>query len=82
MSDDNKPNNSGRDRKPGDVKVPPRNWLIWTLILVAIPMVIFLRTKTDGKYPTITRQKLVEIVESDMPVKGKIYYARRASEIS
>jgi len=75
MSDENKPNNSGKDRKPGDVKVPPRNWLIWTLIFVAIPVVIFLRTKTDAKFPTKTRQEL-EVLLNDpaSQVKGKIFY--------
>ena len=74
MSDDNKQNN--KDRKSNEVKVPPRNWLIWTLILVAIPVVIFFRTKTESKYPTITRQALVKLLENEqMKVEGKIYYA-------
>src|SRR3954465_4299237 len=75
MSDENKPNNSGKDRKSNEVKVPPRTWLIWTLILIVIPMVIFFRTKTEQKYPAITRQKLQQILDSDMQVEGKIYYA-------
>jgi cell division protease FtsH len=75
MSDENKPNNSGKDRKTNEVKVPPRTWLIWTLILIVIPMVIFFRTKTEQKYPAITRQKLQQILNSDMQVEGKIYYA-------
>lgn len=74
MSDDNKQNN--KDRKSGDVKVPPRNWLIWTLILVAIPVVIFFRTKTEGKYPTVSRQALVKLLDSpEIKAEGKIYYA-------
>jgi cell division protease FtsH len=75
MPDENKPNNSGKDRKSNEVKVPPRTWLIWTLILIVIPMVIFFRTKTEQKYPAITRQKLQQILDSDMQVEGKIYYA-------
>ena len=58
MSDDNKEKNSGKDRKPGEVKVPPRNWLIWTLILVAIPVVIFFRQKTESNYNLVSRQEL------------------------
>src|ERR1043165_8971312 len=74
MSDENKQNN--KDRKSGDVKVPPRNWLIWTLILIAIPVVIFFRTKTESKYPSITRQELVKLLHSpDLKLDGKIYYA-------
>lgn len=74
MSDENKPNNSGKDRKPGDVKVPPRTWLVWTLILIVIPMVIFFRTQKEQKYPQVTRQKLQQILDSDMQVEGKIFY--------
>src|SRR5207245_2017362 len=74
MSDDNKQNN--KDRKSGEVKVPPRNWLVWTLILVAIPVVIFFRTKTEGKYPIFTRQQLVGYLANDVyKLSGKIYYA-------
>src|SRR5262249_51181503 len=73
MSDDNKQNN--KDRKSSDVKVPPRNWLVWTLILVAIPVVIFFRTKTESKYPTITRQALVTFLNRAVRMEGKFYYA-------
>jgi cell division protease FtsH len=73
MSDENKQNN--KDRKSGDVKVPPRNWLIWTLILVAIPVVIFFRTKTEGNYQTWSRQDLEAFLATDTKVEGKIFYA-------
>lgn len=76
MSDENKQTPPGKgDRKSGDVKVPPRNWLIWTLILIAVPAIIFFRTKADSKYPPISRAKLVEIVDSGAKMEGKIYYA-------
>jgi cell division protease FtsH len=73
MSDENKQNN--KDRKSGDVKVPPRNWLIWTLILVAIPVVIFFRTKTEGNYQMWSRQDLEAFLATDTKVDGKIFYA-------
>ncbi len=74
MSDENKQNN--KDRKSGEVKVPPRNWLIWTLILVAIPVVIFFRTKTESKWPTFTRQQLIAYLDdTSTKMEGKIYYA-------
>src|SRR5688572_12851160 len=76
MSDENKEKNSGKDRKSGDVKVPPRNWLIWTLILVAIPVVIFFRTKTESSFKVISRQELEILVAGSKTngVTGKIYY--------
>src|SRR6186997_1402770 len=74
MSDENKDKNSGKDRKPGEVKVPPRNWLIWTIILVAIPVVIFFRTKTESNYNLISRQTLEKWLSSDERIEGKIFY--------
>ncbi|HEV8541296.1 MAG TPA: ATP-dependent zinc metalloprotease FtsH [Verrucomicrobiae bacterium] len=74
MSDENKQN--GKDRKSGDVKVPPRNWLVWTLILVAIPVVIFLRTKTEHAFPAMLRPQLEALLaDKDSKIDGKIYYA-------
>lgn len=83
MSDENKQTSPGKggDRKPGDVKVPPRNWLIWMLILIAVPAVIFFRTKADAKYPMISRAKLVSLVEAEVPMEGKIYYAPPQSSV-
>jgi cell division protease FtsH len=76
MSDDNKEKNSGKDRKSGDVKVPPRNWLIWILIVVAIPVVIFFRTKTESNFKTVTRQELELLLAGAQTngVTGKIFY--------
>jgi cell division protease FtsH len=73
MSDENKDKNAGKDRKPGEVKVPPRNWLIWTIILVAIPVVIFFRTKTENNYNIVSRQTLEKWLESNEKIEGKIY---------
>jgi cell division protease FtsH len=76
MSDENKEKNSGKDRKPGEVKVPPRNWLIWTLILVAIPVVIFFRQKTESNYNMVTRQELEGLLAGAKTngIQGKIFY--------
>ena len=74
MSDENKEKNSGKDRKTGEVKVPPRNWLIWTIILVAIPVVIFFRTKTENNLNLVTRQQLEGWLKSGEKIEGKIYY--------
>src|SRR5687767_1247377 len=76
MSDENKEKNSGKDRKTGEVKVPPRNWLIWTIILVAIPVVIFLRTRTESNYNMVSRQDLEALLAGSKTngIQGKIYY--------
>ena len=75
MSDENKEKNSGKDRKPGEVKVPPRNWLIWTIILVAIPVVIFLRTRTESNFNMVSRQELEVLLAGAKTngIQGKIF---------
>ena len=67
MSDENKEKNSGKDRKTGEVKVPPRNWLIWTVILVAIPVVIFLRTRTDRRIALVLPALLFATIHFHLP---------------
>src|SRR5687768_245437 len=76
MSDENKEKNSGKDRKTGEVKVPPRNWLIWTIILIAIPVVIFLRTRTESNFNMVSRQDLEVLLAGSKTngIQGKIYY--------
>ena len=83
MSDENKDKNSGKDRKSGDVKVPPRNWLIWTLIVVAIPVVIFFRTKTESNFEMVTRQKLEQLLAGAQTngIQGKIFYPPPQSSV-
>ena len=83
MSDENKDKNSGKDRKSGDVKVPPRNWLIWTLIVVAIPVVIFFRTKTESNFKMVTRQELELLLAGAQTngIEGKIFYPPPQSSV-
>ena len=81
MSDDNKDKNTGKDRKSPEVKVPPRNWLIWTIILIAIPMVIFFKTKTETNFTQITRQDLEGWLKSDEKIEGTIYYLPPQSSV-
>jgi cell division protease FtsH len=83
MSDDNKQNNNDRnDKRNGDVKVPPRNWLVWILILGAIPLVMLLRNKTDQKYPPLSRTKLVQLVNSNLVIEGTIHYNPQSSQLN
>ena len=81
MSDDNKDKNTGKDRKSPEVKVPPRNWLIWTIILIAIPMVIFFKTKTETNFTQITRQELEGWLKSEEKIEGTIYYLPPQSSV-
>ena len=80
MSDEQKPSSNGRnDKRSGDAKVPPRNWLVWILILGAIPLIIVFRKNTEEKVEILPRHKLVQLIEADQIVSGTIHYNPQSS---
>ncbi|MGV3772311.1 MAG: ATP-dependent zinc metalloprotease FtsH [Verrucomicrobiales bacterium] len=75
MSDENKQNSNKNDKKNGEVKVPPRNWLIWLVILGSVPLVIFFHQKTEQKYKSLPRQALLQMVDKGEVKNGVIHYS-------
>jgi cell division protease FtsH len=73
MSDEEKKN--GRNGKNSDLKVPPRNWLFWILILGSIPLLMMFHSRTESKYKSISQQKLTELLKSDAIISGVINYS-------
>ncbi|HYE31229.1 MAG TPA: ATP-dependent zinc metalloprotease FtsH [Methylomirabilota bacterium] len=73
MSEDPKQSRNG-DKKNGEVKVPPRNWLIWLFIIGAIPLVLMLKKQGEAKYPVVTRTELIRMVDNNEIVAGVIHY--------
>ncbi|MSU22128.1 MAG: ATP-dependent metallopeptidase FtsH/Yme1/Tma family protein [Pedosphaera sp.] len=78
MSDDNKPTGKN-ERKTGDVKVPPRNWLLWILILGSIPVLMMFQGRKDPKENQISRSFLVGLVTNNLVKEGTIYYNPQSS---
>ncbi len=80
MSDEQKPSSNGRnDKRSGDAKVPPRNWLVWILILGAIPLIIVFRKNTEEKVEILPRHRLIQLMEADQIVSGTIHYNPQSS---
>src|SRR2546423_1067941 len=80
MSEENKLAGNGKnDKKNGEVKVPPRNWLIWILILGAIPIVMILKNRTEAKFAPLTRNELVTLVDKKEVLGGLIHYNPQSS---
>ncbi|MEK7685187.1 MAG: ATP-dependent zinc metalloprotease FtsH [Verrucomicrobiota bacterium] len=80
MSDENQSNGNGRnDRKNGDGKVPPRNWLLWIAIIGAIPLLMFFKTKTETVQTTLSRHELIQLMDSNLVVSGTIHYNPQSS---
>ena len=78
MSDDNKPTGKN-ERKTGDVKVPPRNWLLWILILGSIPVLMMFQGRKDPKENQISRSFLVGLVTNNLVKEGTIRYNPQSS---
>lgn len=79
MPDENKHSSNGRKEKNGEIKVPPRNWLLWILILGAIPLLMIFHDKKDARYAIISHQKLTELVDKSLLKAGKIHYRPQSS---
>src|SRR5258706_2659839 len=80
MAEDNKQNSSGKnDKKSPEVRVPPRNWLLWALILGVIPIAFVFKNRTEAKYPALPRKELIELLESGQIVQGVIHYNPQSS---
>lgn len=72
MPDENKPNKN--DKKSSEVKVPPRSWLFWILILFSVPLFIVFRKNTEAKYPQIPRTELIRLLDEGAEITGTIHY--------
>lgn len=77
MSEDNKQMNRGG--KNTELKVPPRNWLLWILILGSIPLLVMLQRSNEAQYTEISRQQLIEYVDKGWVQKGVIHYNPQSS---
>ncbi len=73
MAEEN--NNNGRnDRKGGEVRVPPRTWLLWLAILSLIPVLVFFKDHTDARVKVLGYVEFVNLVRSNNIVEGTIHY--------
>lgn len=72
MSEENKPNKN--DKKVNDSKAQPRTYLLWILIVGAIPLLFVLRKNTEVKYTNLARHQLVELLDANRIVSGTIHY--------
>jgi cell division protease FtsH len=79
MADENKQNGSGKNNKNGEVKVPPRGWLVWILLAGLVPLLFVVSKNKETKYPTLARNKLIEYFDEGKIVKGTIFYNPQSS---
>jgi len=76
MADDKKNNNARneRERRGGDLRVPPRTWLLWLAVLSLIPLLVFFKNTTEARYRVLNHLEFLNLVESNLVTKATIYY--------
>lgn len=77
MSDESNKNGTPRNNRnapPGDAKVPPRGWLVWVLLAGMVPLLFLFSKKTEARYETLARNRLIELFDQGKITKGVIYY--------
>ncbi len=79
MSDEKKLSTGKNEKKTGELKVPPRNLLVWLFFLGLVPLLYLFHEKNDTKYVAISRQRLIQLVDSNLVLSGTIHYNPQSS---
>ena len=74
MSDESKHADNKNNKRNGDFKVPPRTYLLWIAIVLAIPLLMIFRNNSGPQAELLTQIQFIEKVESNLISKGTIIY--------
>src|SRR5262245_16176813 len=76
MSDDNKYNEDDKNgKKPGDLRVPARTWVVWIAILAGIIVLLMLRERMDATGEQRYNFKFFQKGTYNLEVKATISYS-------
>src|SRR2546423_4995647 len=78
MPEENKQNGPGKN-KNGEVKVPPRGWLVWILLAGLVPLFLVVSKNKDSKLNLLPRNRLIELFDEGRIKKGTIFYNAQSS---
>ena len=75
MADIKKPKQDRRnDGDNGEFRVPPRTWILWIVIIGAIPLLMMFKDRMDSGPTRISQSQFQELVDSNLIVKAFINY--------
>ena len=63
------------------MRVPPRTLLIWIAIMALIPLLWKFREKVDTRYRKLNHVEFVQLVESNLVIKGVINYNPQSEQL-
>src|SRR5688500_78578 len=73
MSEESKGDNKN-GKRGGEFKVPPRTYLLWIAIVLAIPLLMIFRNNIGCPAEVVTQTQFVEKFETNLISKGTIIY--------
>ncbi|HKQ38299.1 MAG TPA: ATP-dependent metallopeptidase FtsH/Yme1/Tma family protein [Verrucomicrobiae bacterium] len=62
------------DRRGGNFKVPLRTYLLWIVIVLAIPLLMIFRNNNGPQAEQLTQAQFIKKLESDLITRGEIIY--------
>ena len=74
MSDESKHTDNKNGKRNGDFKVPPRTYLLWIAIVLAIPLLMIFRNNSGSQAEVLNQIQFIEKVESNLISKATIIY--------
>src|SRR6185436_13645139 len=72
MAEDNKQEEN--KKKNGEFKVPPRTYLLWIAILIAIPLLMFFKNSASTQGEPLTQNEFIDKVRAGNIASGEIIY--------
>ena len=69
MADDDR-----KEKRSGDFRIPPRQWLLWLAIFISIPLLLFVKDRTASSVKPLEQYEFTQKVESNLIVKATINY--------
>src|SRR5687768_853810 len=74
MSDESKQNDNKNGKRQGEFKVPPRTYLLWIAIVLAIPLLMIFRNNSGSQAEVLNQNDYTQKVESNLIARGTIIY--------
>src|ERR1043165_9881903 len=60
-------------KKGGEFRVPPRTWILWIVILGAIPLLLLFRDRPDSGREKMTEPAFIKLLESSNILTGTVW---------
>jgi cell division protease FtsH len=74
MSEEPNNDSNRNEKRSGEVRVPPRTWLLWLAILSLIPLLVFFKDRTETKFKQLGHLEFLQLTEGTNLLEATIHY--------